>query len=337
MNLAREVAREQNRLGLVEGYTDVLMAHQHDVGWIVAALGTGLTREHAALAKRYADRIDLVYDADTAGARAAERSLDVFLGQKVEVRVVELPSGLDPFDFIVERGREAFLEALDGGREVWDFLIARAGVRNDLETLNGRVSAVDEILAVVARIEDEFVRAEIVKRVAEEFRVEERTVRSRLGTFSGRTDVVETGMAYEPVELPEAREEAMIVEAVLGEPALASRMADEWPPERFVHPQYRAIADVLAAFARDGRPVEESAVVARIQDPETAAALAEIGAKARGKKNLERQFEDCVAQLSVRRELNETEEALAQAKQVGDREEEARLSRELFRLRAARR
>ncbi|MEN8149746.1 MAG: DNA primase [Planctomycetota bacterium] len=339
LNLARDEAREKKRLGLVEGYTDVLMAHQQGVRWIVAALGTGLTREHAALARRYADRIDLIYDADTAGTRASERSLDVFLGERVDVRVAELPAGLDPFDFIVEHGIEAFVETLDAGREVWDFLIARAGVRNDLSTLNGRVAAVDEILAVVARIEDELVREEVVKRVAEEFRVEERTVRSRLGAFSGRSDAVETGAAYAPDELPEAREEAMIVEAVLGVPALAARLEAEWPPERFGHPQYRAIADVLAAFARDERSIEEGSVAARIPDPATAAALAEIGAAGRGKKkeNLTRQFEDCVGALAVRREMVGAEEALARARADGDREEEARLRRELFRLRGTQR
>ena len=337
LNLARDEAMDQKRLGIVEGYTDVLMAHQNGVRWIVAALGTGLTREHAALARRYAKRIDLIYDADTAGARASERSLDVFLGEKVDVRVVELPSGLDPFDFIAERGREAFLEALDAGREVWDFLISRAGIKNDLSMLTGRVAAVDEILTVVARTEDELVRAEIVKRVSEAFDVEEMTVRSRLKTFSGRADEISTGPAYEPVEMPEAREESMIVESVLGDPSLARRLEAEWPPERFVHPQYRAIAEMVTAFARDGRAIEESALAARLEDPGAASVLAEIGARARGKRNLGRQFEDCVATLSVRRERVEVQAALELAKNGGDPEEESRLRRELFRLRGTRR
>jgi len=337
LNLARDEAMREKRLGLVEGYTDVLMAHQHGVRFIVAALGTGLTREHAGLARRYAKRIDLIYDADAAGARASERSLDVFLGEAVDVRVVELPAGLDPCDFIVERGVEAFRDALENGKRVWEFLIDRAGTRHDLTSVNGRVAAVDEILAVVARIEDEFVQGDLVRELSGRFHVEEKTVRARLAAFSGRREMVETGPDYEAVDLSYAREEAEILEAVLGAPALAAEMAAEWPPEKFVHPQYRAIAEVLAALVRDGRPIDEGAVAARVQDPAASALATAVGAKGRAKKNLEEQFSGCIANLKNREALDDAETALQGAVASEDREEEARLRREVFRLRAMQR
>jgi len=337
LNLAREDAMREKRLGLVEGYTDVLMAHQHGIPYIVAGLGTGLTREHAGLACRYASRIDLIYDADAAGVRASERSLDVFLGEKVDVRVVELPAGLDPCDFILERGRDAFLEALSNGKRVWDFLIGRAEARHELDTVNGRVAAVDDILATVARIEDEFVRSDLVRELADRFRVEERTVRARLKAFSGRGDAVETGAAYAVTDLPEAREEFLILEAILGKPVLAERMAAEWPPERFENSQYRAIALVMAALASDQKPIEEGTVEARIEDPATAARVSEIGAKGRGKKNFERQFVDCLARLTGRAALADAKDALGRAVEDGDEEEQRRLRNEVFRRKAAQR
>ncbi len=334
LNLAREEVLKGRRIGIAEGYTDVLMAHQHGVKWLVAGLGTGLTAEHATLARRYADRVDLIYDADTAGARAAERALDAFLAVDADVRVVQLPGGQDPCDFLTNFGKEPFLERIEKGREVFDFLVDRAGERHDLETLNGRIEAVDEVLASVAKTGNKVKRDLLLMRVSEAFKVTESAVRDRLRLFSGRRGAVETGALAVTAEVDEAPEERFLIEAVVLGDGLAERLARDWPPEKFRHRIYRQIAAEVVSLVQAGGAFEPGAVVGRLADPDAGGVLATLLSESSGKRHWERQYEDCLRKLNLDSRLDEIREALAAARSAGATDEIHDLERELFRLRA---
>jgi len=335
LSQARDPVLKDRRIAIVEGYTDVLMAHQNGIDWFVAGLGTGLTREHAALARRFADRVDLVYDGDEAGLRAAERALSAFLEVEADVRVVQLPAGQDPCDFLVEQGKEPFLARMEEGSDVFDFLVERAASRHDLERTAGRIAAVDEVLSAVVKVENPVKRDLLLSRAADAFRITESAVRSRLKVFSGRGGVVSTGP--EPVEtLVEAPTERLLLEAVLLSPDLLPRLLTEWPPERFRHPGYREIAVRAAAFGGEAGTFEPAILAGRIEDPAAGEALAGIlseGEAKRGMVDFGRQLDDCLASLRRESRLRETRQALEVARESGDEEGKRKLERELFRLR----
>ncbi|MEQ9454298.1 MAG: DNA primase [Phycisphaeraceae bacterium] len=101
---------------IVEGYTDVIAAHQAGRENVVATLGTALTPEHVKALRRFAERIVLVFDGDEAGQRAADRAVEAFLTEEVDTAVAILPGGQDPADLL----------ATSEGLGTWDDLIARA-------------------------------------------------------------------------------------------------------------------------------------------------------------------------------------------------------------------
>ena len=92
---------------VVEGYMDALIPLQAGVNNVVATLGTSLTDRHVHMLSRYAREVVLVFDADTAGQAAADRGLEMFLAQRVSVRVATIPSGKDPCDYVLAEGAEA--------------------------------------------------------------------------------------------------------------------------------------------------------------------------------------------------------------------------------------
>ena len=102
-------------MAVVEGYTDVIAAHQVGLGNVVGTLGTALGDDHVLGLRRLADRVVLVFDGDEAGQTAADRSLELFLGHEVDVRVLTLPADLDPCDFLLKEGAEAFRALVDAG------------------------------------------------------------------------------------------------------------------------------------------------------------------------------------------------------------------------------
>ena len=112
-DLARPAARSEGWMAVVEGYTDVIAAHQVGLTNVVGTLGTALGDDHVTALRRLADRSVLVFDGDEAGQKAADRSLELFLGHEVDVRVLTLPEGLDPCDFLLREGGDAFRAMVD--------------------------------------------------------------------------------------------------------------------------------------------------------------------------------------------------------------------------------
>lgn len=136
---------------VVEGYTDVIMAHQFGCNNVVATLGTSFTAGHARILKRYARKVVLIFDSDVAGTEAANRALDVCLGQRIDIKIAAVPQGKDPCEFILEAGRESFEQLVDRGVDVFQFKWDRLKEKfSGDDTLAGRRAAVEEYLQTIA-------------------------------------------------------------------------------------------------------------------------------------------------------------------------------------------
>ena len=151
-DLARPAARESGWVAVVEGYTDVIAAHQVGLANVVGTLGTALGDDHVIALRRLADRVVLVFDGDEAGQSAADRALEIFLGHEVDVRVLTLPSNLDPCDFVLNEGADAFRALVERAVDPLSFAIRRASERFDLDDLEGSRRAAEWVLAILARV-----------------------------------------------------------------------------------------------------------------------------------------------------------------------------------------
>jgi DNA primase len=121
--LAKEACRKERETLVVEGYFDLLALHGNGIGNVVAPLGTALTQQHVRLLGRLAPRAALVFDGDEAGRRAALRSLEIFLREKLPARLLALPGGMDPDDFMHQQGKEAFLRLLGAARPLLEVFL----------------------------------------------------------------------------------------------------------------------------------------------------------------------------------------------------------------------
>jgi DNA primase len=151
-DLARTAAREAGWVAVVEGYTDVIAAHQVGLANVVGTLGTALGDDHVAALRRLADRVVLIFDGDEAGQSAADRALELFLGHELDVRVLTLPEKLDPCDFLLKEGADAFRALADRAVDPLDFAIGRAEARFDLDSVEDSRRAAEWVLAIVSRV-----------------------------------------------------------------------------------------------------------------------------------------------------------------------------------------
>ncbi len=136
---------------VVEGYTDSIMAHSKGCGNVVATLGTSFTVGHGRLLRRYAKKVVLVFDSDTAGIEAANRALEVCLSRHIDIALASVPEGKDPCDFLLSEGKERFEQLVDEAVDVFQFKWSRLAnsFQND-NTLVDNKAAVEEFLQAVA-------------------------------------------------------------------------------------------------------------------------------------------------------------------------------------------
>lgn len=149
LDLALEHVRRSGHLILVEGYTDVMAAHQVGLRSVVAVLGTATTEDHAALVRRSgARRVSLVFDGDEAGRKATYKALAGLLGLELAIDVVRIPGDEDPCDLLVREGKAPFEALLASATPWFEFVLAGSSALAPTE----RARSVDAALELVARL-----------------------------------------------------------------------------------------------------------------------------------------------------------------------------------------
>jgi len=180
IHAAKDKCRETGVVYIVEGYFDLLAMHQHGVANAVATLGTSLTASHIRMLRRgYAKKARLVFDSDTAGIKAALRSIGLFMNESVDVEIIVLPSGEDPDSFLFAHGSESFDTLAENAKGAIEFLIDSAVNTHGL-SMQGKIRIVDELKQPLADIQDGVARSIYIRHLAERLGVDESAVLDRV-------------------------------------------------------------------------------------------------------------------------------------------------------------
>jgi DNA primase len=282
IDLAKGAVRRKKLAVIVEGYTDVMAAHQAGFENVVASLGTALTAGQVELANRYADAVALAYDVDLAGEAATQRGLLEELGPVVsKVRVIRIPAGKDP-DELIRTDPDGWRSAVDAAEELLPYFMQRAASEVDLRQPHGRSTYTRRMLDLLRRIPDRVERDSYVPRLAQLAGIDERILRDELARgprpLPVRPIAVEPATESDGSRVSPLEREALTL--LLVDPALAGERAAE-PELPFRDESARALwtAWSAALTAPDGRP-ELEAFVASL-DPATAALARDLLASAR--------------------------------------------------------
>ncbi|MFW6061541.1 MAG: DNA primase, partial [Planctomycetota bacterium] len=152
LNWARQGIVQSGQAIVAEGYFDALIPLHMGVENVVATLGTALTDRHITLLARYAREVVLLFDADEAGSRAAQRALEMFLTQRFQVRVANVPAGKDPADYCLLEGPEAMRRVIEQAPDALSYMwsLCQQRLTDAGGNLADRRAVVDEFLRLVA-------------------------------------------------------------------------------------------------------------------------------------------------------------------------------------------
>jgi DNA primase len=148
-----------------EGQLDLITLFEAGLTNVVAPQGTAFTEGQARILKRYVNEVVLCFDADPAGQKAVERSLEPLLQNDLIVRVAEMPPGEDPDSLVRKDGAEKFGARISGARDFFDFWIDRAASSTDLTNLSAKMQLARQLADTVARVHDPLMRNEVISRI----------------------------------------------------------------------------------------------------------------------------------------------------------------------------
>ena len=188
LDLARDAIRRCGEVMVMEGYTDVVASKQAGIETAVAVLGTALGEQHVKILRRFAERVVLVLDGDTAGQNRADEVLELFISADVDLRVMTLPDGSDPADFVAAQGREAFEHNARNAPDALDHKLARLTQGVDFEKDTHAVaSAVDKMLKIVAKAPDGLKVDQLLNRMSKRFEFKVERLEQRLNVLRKST------------------------------------------------------------------------------------------------------------------------------------------------------
>jgi len=260
---AKDAIRKEGRAIIVEGYTDQIALDMAGIGCSVATLGTALTEEHAYLIRRYAPEVYLLFDADEAGKKAGIRALEVFLDAGVSPRIVLMPEGMDPDDFLRQKGVESFLALLNDSPPLlshyMDSLMAEAE-----DDPAGVAKAVSTAAQMIARISDPVERSVFTERLSRKSGVPFSRIESSIRRPSRKEGLPQ----MEPAQEPDIRaQEIDLVRLLVHHPETAAAIRDSGAAHKLQNKEISSLVNAMLDQQENLGTMDLGALISDIEDP----------------------------------------------------------------------
>lgn len=260
LDRSHRAIQQEGRAIVVEGYMDAISVFDAGVHNVVASLGTAFTPEHAKKLLHYAPEICFCYDSDEAGQKATIRALSIVRDTGARVRVIVVPDGKDPDEFIRKHGADAFRALVEKALPLVEYRLRYVLSHTNYDTLDGKVKALHEMMPVLAGIREAAVRSEYERRLAQTLMLDEGIVRSELRHY--RPEAEEA--VRQPIRKAVAKADTalrkagrLVIRMAWQDAAVIAHLETIVPLEGIRDPAQREILAFLKAAAEKGCPVDD--------------------------------------------------------------------------------
>ncbi len=282
LHAAKTECRKHGSVFIVEGYFDFLSLYQHGIKNVVASLGTALTREHVRILKGYAKRMVLVFDSDDAGINAAKRSIDIFVNEGIDTRILVLPEKNDPDSYVMANGKDAFLSLAGTAQTVIQFLLTLA-MKTHGTSVEGRLQVLDEMKRHLAQLNNSALRSLHIKELAEILNIDEKAVLEKVRDAYTRSKkqssvLIPANETQKPQSLESDPREKQILAMMLHHPERIPEIVEKNVIDAFNSRALKKLAQVIADTPRECENFV-TAVMARLDSSESQEEIAAIAMK----------------------------------------------------------
>ena len=275
LDCARDAVAKQRNMIIVEGYTDVIGAWQAGLENVVAVLGTALNDRHIRLIRRYADQVTLVLDGDAAGQKRASEILEIFVAAELDLRILTLPSNLDPFEFLLQNDLHTFQElvksAPDALEHKLDLELTGFDPVNDTHQANRALESMLTTLAHIPNNPNSQIKCnQIAARLGRTFGIGTDAINLRLKELRQRnrnSKINSNGTENKPAIDHLMARERDLLQILLAEERFLDRIVENISPNQFVQGPAREIYEVFCECFLSGRSAEFNSVMNHIENP----------------------------------------------------------------------
>ncbi len=307
INFAKNVCSE--RVILVEGNMDVISLHQAGFENTVAPLGTAFTPEQAKMLARYTKEIVLMLDSDAAGQKAVRRASGILENTGLSVRVVAVPDGKDPDEYIKKNGPERFAALLEGAVSDMEYKLLCAAQGIDLESDDGRLKYLSAAAEIIAGADDIMTRDIYIGKMCEKYGVSRTALTSRVNELRKRnrvqkqkkeiSDIIRPRFTRDDIN-PERRKslkgtaaEETLIAVLLKNPDFYKTAREQLPPEKMITSLNRRIYETIIDTLDSGGSLDISVFAQKLLPAEVGYVVSLQNGEKAG-KNPEIVLKDCI-------------------------------------------
>lgn len=273
---ARQSIRQKNQIIVMEGYTDVLVAHQYGFENAVASLGTALTNRQIELIKRYADELIIAFDSDAAGKNATMRSLNLVKQAGIKIKVLSIPVESDPADIIIKKGSSYFSSLIDNALPLIDYKIKVLMQKYNYKNSDGKLSIVREIFDDLKNINSQLELQLEVKKIAEKLGLEEKTILRDLNRFRRGNPSLPHIQEKMSTESTHVNAEKILIGCMLQKKENIEKIFSKLKVEHFTVKEHQEIVSIIKELYKKGEKIDLQKIIDKLKTEETINLLSQI-------------------------------------------------------------
>ncbi|MBS4913986.1 MAG: DNA primase [Veillonella sp.] len=265
---AYETVRKKRQVILVEGYMDVISAHNAGVTNVVASLGTAFTANQGRLFVRQADEVVLAYDMDGAGQKAARKAIEILQDTDFKVRIVAMPDGKDPDEYVKNHGGDAFLELVDQAITPFEFFLNESLIQHDRNTSAGKQAILMNMFNYIKGLTNPMERENALKALALPLWMDTSTILRMFRQYTGKGTVAIRPKAPNANSLRKTTEEDFLMAMALESVQNLERVRAYLPAEDFEKEEYRSILEKAGQVVAETGQLQTTALEERLTEEE---------------------------------------------------------------------
>ncbi len=298
LNIAQHEIRKRDEVVIVEGYLDLIIPFQNGICNIVATLGTALTVEQISLIKRYTSNVVIIFDADEAGEAASLRSLDILVGEGLNVKLASLPKGFDPDKYVRTKKAEGLRSVIDSAKGLFDYKMDILLSKYSRNSTEAKAKIISEMLPTIKRVSNAVLRSDYIKRLSHNLSVDEKAILIELKKV--KLDYTRTA----PVPAVEIKQETRAAEKVIAALAMedaeiARRIRDEFDIKDFKDMRVKKIIEHSFALINENKQPTAARLIHYIGDEKMSQFICHLLAEVENIVDREKTIEDCIRWIKI--------------------------------------
>lgn len=323
LNFAKKYINEKDAAVIVEGYTDLIIPHQNGMMNIIASCGTALTSEHIRILKRHSRNVITVYDSDKAGELATLRGLDLLLAEDMHIGVVRLPTGFDPDSYVRECGIKKFEELLSSPISLFEYKLNLLVSIHGTQSAESKTRIAGEMLKTINKINNEVLKSEYIKRLAESLSLNEDALRleaKRVGRdYDGTYNVDTRPFKHEITPLSAA--DKIIIKLMMDDNNLIAFVKERLDCNEFCNKSSRRIVEFIFGLHGQNKSINYVTLISHFDIGGLENILSEIAASQYTFADKKRNLDDCILWIkrnNLKRNLDELHKQIKEAQGLGE-------------------